>query len=135
MTQSITRLQFTVATLPILVVLGLALLLSGCGGAQDARSLTVNENAAREACETFLTAWKDGKQPADLSPMVGKDSDWDQGRKLLSFEILPEQRTDGANMFFQVRRKVKTPKGAELDQEVSYVVGTSPVVTVFRSDQ
>lgn len=106
------------------------------GCEQNARSLSVNETSARDACKTFLTAWKEGKKAADLAPkIVGKDSDWEAGRTLESFEILPEERSDGANLFLTVKRTVKTQKGAVLEQEVGYVVGTSPVVTVFRSDQ
>ena len=115
--------------------LGFLVTVIAVGCEQNARSLSVNETGAREACEKFLTAWKDGKKVADLAPIVGKDSDWETGRTLESFEILPEQRSDGANIYFTVRRKIKTPKGTMLDQEVSYVVGTSPVTTVFRSDQ
>lgn len=108
--------------------------LSGCE--QNARSLSVNKEGAREACQTFLTSWKDGKQITDLKPKItGRDSDWEAGKTLESFEILPEERTDGANLFLKVRRTVKAPQGAPEKQEVEYVVGTSPVVTVFRSDE
>lgn len=108
--------------------------LSGCE--QNARSLTVDKAGARQACQTFLTAWKDGKQIADLRPKItGRDSDWEAGKTLESFEILPEERTDGANLFLKVRRTVKPPQGAPEKQEVEFVVGTSPVVTVFRSDE
>lgn len=117
-----------------LLVAVVSMVLAGCE--QNARSLTVNETSAREACTTFLTAWKEGKKAEDLAPkIIGKDSDWENGRILESFEILPGERSDGANLYMKVRRKVKTAKGAVLDQEVGYVVGTSPVVTVFRSDQ
>lgn len=108
--------------------------LSGCE--QNARSLSVDKTGAREACQTFLTAWKDGKQIADLRPKItGRDSDWEAGKTLESFEILPEERTDGANLFLRVRRTVKPTQGAPEKQEVEFVVGTSPVVTVFRSDE
>lgn len=110
------------------------ILLVGCE--RNARGLSVNTTAARDACQTFLTAWKDGKKSQDLAPKItGKDSDWDSGYILESFEILPEERSDGANLFLKVRQTVKTPAGAQQQQEVGYVVGTSPVVTVFRSDQ
>ncbi len=109
-------------------------LLAGCE--RNARGLSVNNAAARDACQSFLTAWKDGKKSQDLAPKItGKDSDWDSGYILESFEILPEERSDGANLYFTVRQTVKTPAGAVQQQDVGYVVGTSPVVTVFRSDQ
>lgn len=116
------------------LLVAVSVVLAGCE--QNARSLSVNEASARDACKTFLTAWKEGKKATDLAPkIVGKDSDWENGRTLESFEILPEERSDGANLFLKVKRTIKTQKGAVLEQEVGYVVGTSPVVTVFRSDQ
>lgn len=118
----------------VLVVSSCVIMLAGCE--RNARGLSVNNAAARDACQTFLTAWKDGKKSQDLAPKItGKDSDWDSGYVLESFEILPEERSDGANIFFTVRQTLKTPAGAVQQQEVGYVVGTSPVVTVFRSDQ
>lgn len=108
--------------------------LIGCE--HNARSLSVDKADARQSCTTFLTAWKDGKRVADLKPQItGKDSDWEAGKILESFEILPDERTDGANLFLTVRRTIKSPEGASQQQEVEYVVGTSPVVTVFRRDE
>lgn len=118
----------------LVVVVSCFTFIAGCE--RNARGLSVNSAAAREACQTFLTAWKDGKKSQDLAPKItGKDSDWDSGYILESFEILPEERSDGANLFFTVRQTLKTPTGAVQQQDAAYVVGTSPVVTVFRSDQ
>ena len=124
-----------IAKLPSWLLLSVVCaVLAGCE--QNARSLTVSETTAREACTTFLSAWKEGKKAEDLAPkIIGKDSDWESGRTLESFEILADERSDGANLYLKVRRKVKTPKGSVLDQEVEYVVSTSPVITVNRSDQ
>ena len=116
---------------------GLALLcvvMVGCS--RSARSLSLNQPKAKEACTAFLTAWKEGKKVGDLAPKItGRDSDWETGKKLESFEILPEGRSDGTNLHLTVRRILKDAKGAEIKQEVAFVVGTSPVVTVFRSDE
>lgn len=107
-----------------------------CGCECSARYLTVDPSKAREACTVFLTAWKEGKQAADLKPkIIGRDSDWDSGKKLAAFEVLPDERNDGANLHLKVRRVLKDGKGRDLKQEVAYVVGTSPKVTVFRSDE
>jgi hypothetical protein len=128
-------LDWIASTIPFLALIALfSIIAIGCE--QNARSLSVNENMAREACTTFLAAWKDGKKAEDLAPkIIGKDSDWETGRTLESYEILPEERSDGANLHFKVRRTIKTPKGTLLEQEVGYVVGTSPTITVFRTDQ
>lgn len=107
---------------------------TGCG--HNARYLTVDESAARDALTTFLTAWQSGQEAADLEPqIVGRDSDWQPDRTLESFEVLPEDRNDGANLYLTVRRTIKPEKGPVIKEEVGYVVSTSPSITVFRSDQ
>lgn len=117
--------------IPVIVSL---LFVSGCQ--KTARNLSLDQPKAREACTTFLTAWKEGKQVADLKPkIIGRDSDWELGKKLMSFEFLPEERSDGANLHLKVRRTVTDKEGREEIQEVAFVVGTSPVITVFRSDE
>ena len=118
----------------LMVVVVLSCTILGCD--RSARSLSLNQPKAREACNEFLTAWKNGKQVADLKPkIIGRDSDWETGKKLESFEILKDERSDGPNLHLTVRRIVKDSTGREIQQEVFYVVGTSPVVTVFRSDE
>ena len=118
----------------LMVVVVVSCTILGCD--RSARSLSLNQPKAREACNEFLTAWKNGKQVADLKPkIIGRDSDWETGKKLESFEILKDERSDGPNLHLTVRRIVKDSTGREIQQEVFYVVGTSPVVTVFRSDE
>jgi len=112
----------------------LMLLVSGCQKTAD--SLPLDQAQAREACNEFLTAWKDGKKVADLKPkIIGRDSDWEAGKKLEAFEILPEERKEGPNLHLTVRRTLKDDKGRSIRQEVLFVVGTSPVITVFRYDE
>ena len=118
----------------LFVLFTLSIALTGCS--RTARSLSLNQPKAREACTEFLTAWKNGKQVGDLKPkIIGRDSDWETGKKLESFEILKDERSDGKNLHLTVRRTLKDDAGKETQQEVAYVVGTSPVVTVFRSDE
>ncbi len=118
----------------LFVLFALSIVLMGCG--RTARSLSLNQPKAREACAEFHTAWKNGKQVADLKPkIIGRDSDWETGKKLESFEILKDERSDGTNLHLTVRRTLKDDAGKETQQEVAFVVGTSPVVTVFRSDE
>jgi hypothetical protein len=108
--------------------------LAGCG--RSARSLSLSQPKAREACIAFHAAWKEGKKVGDLAPkIIGRDSEWELGKTLESFELLPEQHSDGTNLHMKVRRILKDDKGREIAQEVAFVVGTSPVVTVFRSDE
>ena len=118
----------------LFVLFTLSIALTGCS--RTARSLSLNQPKAREACTEFLTAWTNGKRVGDLKPkIIGRDSDWETGKKLESFEILKDERSDGTNLHLTVRRTLKDDAGKETQQEVAYVVGTSPVVTVFRSDE
>ena len=118
----------------LLVVAMLCMVMAGCS--RSARSLSLNQPKAREACTAFLKAWKDGKKIGDLAPkIIGRDSDWERGKKLEAFDLSPEDHSDGTNLHLKVRRIVKDDKGRQVNEEVGYVVGTSPVVTVFRSDE
>lgn len=114
----------------LLFACGLA---AGCQRSAD--NLSLDQPRARDACQTFLTAWKEGRNIEDLKPkIVGRDADWEAGAKLESFEILPNERPEGPNLILTVRRSVQPKTGGTVQQDVEYVVGTSPVVTVFRND-
>jgi hypothetical protein len=109
----------------------LGTLLAGCD--QSARSLSLDETQALEACSTFLKAWQEGRTPADLKPdIVGSDYDWAAGQRLVSFEVLPEKKSDGTNLHIPVRLTLQDGAGKESQADAIYTVGTSPVVTVFR---
>lgn len=111
-----------------------ALAIAGCQ--RTANSLPLDQPRAREACIEFLTAWKDGKKLEDLKPkIIGRDSDWAAGKTLEAFEILPDEKKHGPNLHLSVRRTLKDQKGRTIKQDVEFVVGTSPVITVFRYDE
>lgn len=102
------------------------LFLSGCQS--EAQPLPLDEPLARQSVEKALQAWVDGKTPADLKPeIIMGDSGWEQGKKLTSFEILKDEETsDGSNLHIRVRRKFDSG-----ESKVIYIVGTSPVITIF----
>ena len=104
---------------------------SGCG--YSAQDLSLDQDEARNACQTFLKSWQDGSTSKSLEPdIVGTDEDWSAGQKLVSFEVLPDETNDGTNLHIPVRLKMADAAGKESQAEVTYCVGTSPVVTVFR---
>ena len=107
--------------------------LVGCGG--SAGSIPVNQSAAREACQAFLEAWKGGKTTEELKPKIsGADYVWASGQKLVSFEILPEEINNGTSLRVSTLLVLKDSKGRESKSNVSYTVGTSPVITVIRDE-
>ncbi|MFN9717359.1 MAG: hypothetical protein ACK58L_01610 [Planctomycetota bacterium] len=100
--------------------------LAGCQ--QEAQPYPLDETLARDSVKTAMQAWVDGKKPADLKPgIIVGDTSWENGRKLVSFEILSnEESSDGSNLHIRVQRKFDSG-----ESKVTYIVGTSPVVTIF----
>jgi hypothetical protein len=108
------------------------LAIGGCGTG----SAPVDPDKARLALESALEAWKKQEAPASLrkaSPeIVVQDPDWNAGKQLDSFEILGEGTRDNANLRCKVRLRLREADGKNVEKQVGYVVGTSPVLTVFR---
>jgi hypothetical protein len=106
----------------------------GCTGASVAEP--VEPAKARDALRATLDAWKSGSQADDLKshPMaiVARDMDWQAGWKLLDYELQGEGKAVDANLLCRVTLELADPQGARKKEDVQYVVGTSPVVTVFR---
>ncbi|WP_435010898.1 hypothetical protein P12x_002188 [Tundrisphaera lichenicola] len=109
-------------------------LLAGCGGSGGAPP--VDPSRAREALKTTLESWKKGDKIGALReaspPIVAQDFDWMGGHELLDYEVTSEGQDDDANLRIPVKLKLRTPQGKEITKSVSYVVGTSPSLTVFR---
>lgn len=119
----------------MLAFLASVLLSLGCSQGPS-RATAVDPDRAREALSIALDSWKAGGRPADLKdaspPMTVQDLDWEQGARLVGFEVLGEGDADNANLRLPVRLQIEEPEGRTLEKEVSYVVGTSPSITVFR---
>ena len=93
---------------------------------------------AREALVSTLESWKAGESPADLqsrtpSIVVG-DYEWEAGRQLASYELLPSEIDDGANLHCPVKLVLKGQNGTNQETFTSYVVGVKPVITVIREE-
>ena len=109
-------------------------LLSGCSG--PSRANPVDPSLARESLKIALDHWKKGEDPISLqssaTPMVARDFDWDSGAKLLDYQILDDKLED-LNLRVQVKITLSQQgKSKAVEKKASYVVGTSPSVTVFR---
>jgi hypothetical protein len=105
------------------------ILVVGCR--QELTSHPLDAELARTSVQKAMQAWVDGKTPEDLRPeIIVGDAAWEQGQKLLSFEIVDaEETTDGSNLHIRVKRKFKG--AGSTDSKVIYIVGTSPVITIF----
>ena len=108
------------------------LALAGCG--RTARDLALDKEAARQSLTAFLDCWKEGKTVDTLQarepPITGRDTDWDNGLKLTDYKIVSELE-DGTNAMIATEL---TLTGQSAPRKVTYVVGTSPVITIFRDE-
>lgn len=117
----------------LVLVLGLV---AGCSGGSGPAAGPVDAPKAREALKTALDGWKRGAKPesfASASPaMTVQDMDWQAGAKLVAYEVKGDGQEFGPNLNIPVDLTIRSPQGKESKKSVSYVVGTSPIVTVFR---
>jgi hypothetical protein len=122
-----------------ILTLGCALFLifqvSGCSN-EPRKAGAVDAVRARDALKTTLDAWKGGSKPAELkqkSPaIVAQDLDWEKGLRLVDYSLNSEGTDDTANLRIPVELVLADPSGQESRKKVTYVVGTSPSITVFR---
>jgi hypothetical protein len=119
----------------MLISLAVAALLAGCSGSQ--RAAPVDADRAREALKTALDGWKKGDTPAALNqntpPITAQDMDWLAGAKLLDYAMTGEGKSVEANLYVPVTLSMKMADGKAAKKNVTYVVGTSPYLTVFRA--
>jgi hypothetical protein len=96
----------------------------------------VDVELARESLRAALESWKKGEPPEALRdhyPSITiQDMDWKSGYALVSYEIRDGEKEDASNLHCPVRLVVRDPQGKEVKKPVTYVVGTDPVITVFR---
>jgi hypothetical protein len=116
--------------------LSLFVLCIAAGCTRQQHAAPVNPELARKSLRQVLDGWKHGDDMASLrqaSPSITvQDMDWTTGYKLLDYEIIGDGKYDDANLLCPVKLKLQDPKGNAVNREVTYMVGTDPVITVFR---
>jgi hypothetical protein len=130
--------QLAAWRVPGVALLSLAMavaLVSGCSGSHSAAP--VNPQSAREALKTALEGWKKGDTPDALKSstpsITAQDLDWLAGTKLVDFAVSADDKSIEANLYVPVTLTLKAANGKEVKKKVTYVVGTSPYLTVFRA--
>lgn len=117
------------------VCCGICLFTIGCG-AQGAKSLTLDEALARQSLTKVLDTWKAGQKSDTLKTtepaITTNDWAWDHGYKLTAYKLTGGDRNDGANLHCNVELTLVDAKNRPAKQTATFVVGTSPVITVFR---
>ncbi len=118
-----------------LAVAALLAAAAGCGSA-NARSLSLDPVLAKQSLTTFLETWKQGKDlgalKAQTPSIVAGDEAWSAGSKLVAYKISGHEFNDGANLHLTVELLLSSKKKKAGKTTVTYIVGTSPVITIFR---
>jgi hypothetical protein len=119
--------------LRIAVLVAATAVLVGCTPGPKKAGPVVPDQA-RAALKTTLDAWKDGKAIDSLKSaepsIVAQDMDWLAGKKLTSYEVLGDGVAQDANLRIDVNL---TLEGSATPKKVAYIVGTYPLLTVFRA--
>jgi hypothetical protein len=119
---------------PVLVSGPLCLIiLAGCGRSGSGR-YTPTGDEGRSSLDAALTAWRDGRSPAQVEatpPVRVVDFAWRAGQQVDSFRILGEEPADDGTKRFNVRLTMKKPR---VDRDVRYVVHGRDPVWVYRED-
>jgi hypothetical protein len=109
--------------------------MSGCS---STAAHAVDTSRAREALVATLDHWKKGDSPDSLPsstmPMTVQDFDWQDGAKLLDYQVQGDGEAKDANLSIKVKLSLDGVQGKsrKVEKTVSYLVTTSPSITVFR---
>jgi hypothetical protein len=105
--------------------------LYGCGSGQN---VVPSAATGRQALEVALNAWQESKPVGKIEaepPVQVVDSDWQNKKKLQSYEILSEETGKDGLPWFSVRLHLNNPQA---DKEVRYVVKGGDLLWVYRED-
>jgi hypothetical protein len=123
------------APLPAVMLCGC--LCSGCGSHGSAPAL--DTDVAQTSLTTFLDAWKNGRTVESLSEdspeIIAGDHRWKSAMRLRSYQVLPETTNDGSNLHVPVELELEDSSGELTTEQVTYIVGTRPKITVFALEQ
>jgi hypothetical protein len=116
------------------IPLGLAFaLLTGCGTSLPPVTDPV---AGRDVLKTVLDTWARGGSPADLkagrSPVVAYDPDWEDGYKLVKYELAPTDRRAGVDLLVSVKLTVAKGSDKPREKTVNFTVAIGSQTVVIR---
>lgn len=119
------------------MLLGSMIGLLGIVGCQSGPvAAPVDVPVAEQTLTHVLNGWKGGATPESFQQsdpsIVVQDRDWQAGYTLISYESKGPGQAFDANLHCDVALTLREPGGKEVTKTVTYIVGTDPVLTVFR---
>ncbi|MBA3313267.1 MAG: hypothetical protein M3552_04685 [Planctomycetota bacterium] len=117
--------------------LATALVLACLGGCQNGLvAAPVDVSVAQQTLTRVLDGWKAGATvesfQTETPPVVVQDRDWQTGLALIDYESRSPGKAFDANLHCDVTLTLRDADGKEVKKDVIYIVGTDPVLTVFR---
>ncbi len=127
------------ACIGLVLVAAAAVSCAGCGGGKNyVPPAEADPATARAALEKALDCWRLRITPGELQaaepPITVADVDWDEGRRLLEFQLLAGEVAWGTSIRWPVRLKLVRADGREETLEVLYIVSTNPIIHISRRD-
>jgi hypothetical protein len=117
--------------------LAAALTLIALSGCQPVPTSS-DPDRAREILRYALNAWKNGEHPNSLKqarpPVTAADRQWEQGMKLLDYEITRDGQLSGFDVQFSVRLSLQDVAGKPFTERAIYNVSTTPAQVVVRTE-
>lgn len=108
-------------------------LLTGCG---KQLAENVDPDQAKQALQTALDAWKDGKSNAELGslqpPIVMNEADWTNGGRLLDYKMDAAGTVDGRQVRWVVQIKLQDKAGKVSERKATYIIDTVPRIVIVR---
>jgi hypothetical protein len=121
-------------TWPLLVCVCIAAPTIGCG--RSPKVAAPDPVKARETLIAVLDGWKEGQAPdsfQQLTPPVHVlDGDWMHGGKLTDYMIAGEGEVAHNNYAIPVKISLQNARGLRSERTVTYLVSTSPTLSVMR---
>lgn len=109
--------------------------LSGCG---PQRAEPVDRERAERTLLRVLDTWQGGGTIDELrsaaNPVVVQEAFWTEGKTLQSYRLVGDGQVVDANLYREVELTLTGEEGETQEIKlVTYVIGTDPVITVFRA--
>jgi hypothetical protein len=104
-------------------------LIVGCNQAAS----RVDPGRARVALNSALDGWKSGRPPGSFLPQITvQDMDWASGAILRDYKVADDAKVVNSNLYAVVLLTLGGPADQRITKTVTYIISTSPRVTVFR---
>jgi hypothetical protein len=117
-----------------------ACLLIALAGCQKVSSVPVSDmDQAHTLLTQALQSWKDGKSVEELRtstpPIYVADESWTPSNRLAGFTIERPGEMYATNVRYRVTLRVTGKDGQQREEDVRYLVTTTPALTISKVDR